>query len=84
MDLRDLFTVAQFIKIRCEHGLKAGATDTKDKNYVFFEVEILDTKSKAQLCYLDKVCVFALSSVVLIFICYYSIYYYLDFFFNVV
>lgn len=53
LDLRDLFTVAHFIKARCDHGLKAGAT--KDKNYVFFEVEILDPKSKAQLCYLDKV-----------------------------
>lgn len=53
LDLRDLFTVAHFIKTRCDHGLKAGAT--KDKNYVFFEVEILDPKSKAQLCYLDKV-----------------------------
>lgn len=53
MDLRDLFTVAQFIKARCKHGMKASTT--KDKNYVFFEVEIVDPKSKVQLCYLDKV-----------------------------
>ncbi|XP_016331290.1 very-long-chain enoyl-CoA reductase-like [Sinocyclocheilus anshuiensis] len=53
VDLRNLFAVAQFIKARCDHGLKAGLTE--NKNYVFFEVEILDLKSKAQLCYLDKV-----------------------------
>ncbi|TRZ04433.1 hypothetical protein DNTS_016088 [Danionella cerebrum] len=53
MDLKNLFTVAQFIKTRCEHGLKAGVTN--NKNYVFFEVEILDPKSKTQLCFLDKV-----------------------------
>ncbi|XP_026886835.2 trans-2,3-enoyl-CoA reductase-like 2b isoform X1 [Electrophorus electricus] len=54
LELRDLFTVAHFIKTRCSHGLIAG--DPKNvKNYVFFEVEILDPKSKTQLCYLDKV-----------------------------
>lgn len=52
-DLRDLYTVAQFIKSRCNDGLKAGEVK-KDKNYVFFEVEILDSK-KLQLCFLDKV-----------------------------
>ncbi|XP_037387076.1 trans-2,3-enoyl-CoA reductase-like 2b isoform X4 [Pygocentrus nattereri] len=54
LELKDLFTVAQFIKARCDHGLKAGGP-ANFKNYVFFEVEILDPKSKAQLCYLDKV-----------------------------
>lgn len=52
-NLRDLYTVAQFIKSRCGDGLKA-AEVKKDKNYVFFEVEILDSK-KLQLCFLDKV-----------------------------
>ncbi|XP_036412629.1 very-long-chain enoyl-CoA reductase-like [Colossoma macropomum] len=54
VELKDLFTVAHFIKARCDHGLKAG-DPANFKNYVFFEVEILDPKSKAQLCYLDKV-----------------------------
>uniref|UniRef100_A0AAY4CA01 Trans-2,3-enoyl-CoA reductase-like n=1 Tax=Denticeps clupeoides TaxID=299321 RepID=A0AAY4CA01_9TELE len=53
MDLKDLFTVAHFIKTRCKHGLKAGAT--KEKNYVFFEVDIRDSKTRLQLCFLDKV-----------------------------
>ncbi|KAM6949002.1 very-long-chain enoyl-CoA reductase-like isoform 2-T2 [Aplochiton taeniatus] len=52
-DLRDLYTVAQFLKARCIDGLKAGEAK-KDKNYVFFEVEILDSK-KLQLCFLEKV-----------------------------
>ncbi|XP_029929886.1 trans-2,3-enoyl-CoA reductase-like 2b [Myripristis murdjan] len=52
-DLRDLFTVGQFLKRRCADGLKAGETK-QAKNYVFFEVEILDSK-KLQLCFLDKV-----------------------------
>lgn len=51
--LNSLFTVAHFIKARCEHGLKAG--ELKDKNYIFFEVEILDYKTNKQLCFLDKV-----------------------------
>ncbi len=64
MDLSSLFAVAQFIKARCDHGLKASAS--KDKNYVFFEVEILDLKSKAQLCYLDKVlCYFIIINILL-------------------
>ncbi|KAL6468420.1 hypothetical protein MHYP_G00240970 [Metynnis hypsauchen] len=54
VELKDLFAVAHFIKARCDHGLKAGGP-VNFKNYVFFEVEILDPKSKAQLCYLDKV-----------------------------
>lgn len=52
-DLRDLYTVAQFVKARCADGLQAGQAK-KDKNYTFFEVEILDSK-KLQLCFLDKV-----------------------------
>ncbi|XP_066509057.1 very-long-chain enoyl-CoA reductase-like [Hoplias malabaricus] len=54
VELRNFFTIAQFIKSRCAQGLKAGAP-ANFKNYVFFEVEILDPKSKAQLCFLDKV-----------------------------
>lgn len=54
LELKDLFTVAQFIKARCDHGLKAGEPKNI-KNYVFFEVEILDPKTRTQLCYLDKV-----------------------------
>ncbi|MCJ8745317.1 hypothetical protein PDJAM_G00129020 [Pangasius djambal] len=54
MQLKDLFTVAHFIKARCDHGLKAGEPKHV-KNYVFFEVEILDPKTRTQLCYLDKV-----------------------------
>ncbi|XP_062843371.1 trans-2,3-enoyl-CoA reductase-like 2b [Trichomycterus rosablanca] len=54
MQLKDFFTVAQFIKTRCDHGLKAGEP-TNVKNYVFFEVEILDSISRTKLCYLDKV-----------------------------
>ncbi|TSK13581.1 Very-long-chain enoyl-CoA reductase [Bagarius yarrelli] len=55
VQLTDLFTVAHFIKARCDHGLKAGEVKNV-KNYVFFEVEILDPKTRMQLCYLDKVC----------------------------
>lgn len=54
LQLKDLFTVAQFIKTRCSHGLKAGDPQNV-KNYVFFEVEILDPRTRTQLCYLDKV-----------------------------
>lgn len=54
VELKDLFTVAHFIKTRCDHGLKAGEAKNV-KNYVFFEVEILDPKTRTQLCYLDKV-----------------------------
>lgn len=54
VELKNLFTVAQFIKARCDHGLKAGEPKNV-KNYVFFEVEILDPKTSVQLCYLDKV-----------------------------
>nr|XP_023996639.1 very-long-chain enoyl-CoA reductase-like [Salvelinus alpinus] len=53
MDLKSLFVVAQFIKARCAHGMMAG-TAKKDKNYIFYEVEIQDSK-KLKLCYLDKV-----------------------------
>ncbi|KAL0966911.1 hypothetical protein UPYG_G00302140 [Umbra pygmaea] len=53
MDLKSLFVVAQFIKTRCAHGLTAGNVK-KDKNYVFYEVEIQDS-NKLKLCYLDKV-----------------------------
>lgn len=52
-ELRDLFTVAQFIKARCQHGLKAKGS--ADKNYIFYEVEIRDAKTKGPLCFLDKV-----------------------------
>uniref|UniRef100_A0A8K9XR30 Trans-2,3-enoyl-CoA reductase-like 2b n=1 Tax=Oncorhynchus mykiss TaxID=8022 RepID=A0A8K9XR30_ONCMY len=53
MDLKSLFVVAQFIKARCAHGMTAGKAK-KDKNYIFYEVEIQDSK-KLKLCYLDKV-----------------------------
>ncbi|XP_042185094.1 very-long-chain enoyl-CoA reductase isoform X2 [Oncorhynchus tshawytscha] len=53
MDLKSLFVVAQFIKARCAHGMTAGKAK-KDKNYVFYEVEIQDSK-KLKLCYLDKI-----------------------------
>ncbi|XP_041967627.1 very-long-chain enoyl-CoA reductase-like isoform X1 [Alosa sapidissima] len=53
-ELRDLFTVAQFIKARCQHGLKA-ETAKADKNYIFYEVEIRDARTKGKLCFLDKV-----------------------------
>ncbi|KAL2089372.1 hypothetical protein ACEWY4_014060 [Coilia grayii] len=53
MDLRNLFTVAHFIKTRCQHGLTAGVS--KDKSYVFFEVDVRDAWTKTQLCFLDKV-----------------------------
>ncbi|XP_022524097.1 very-long-chain enoyl-CoA reductase [Astyanax mexicanus] len=54
LELKSLFTVAQFIKARCGDGLKAGEPKNV-KNYVFFEVEVLDPDSRTQLCYLDKV-----------------------------
>lgn len=53
LELRDLFTVAQFIKARCQHGLKAKVST--DKNYIFYEVDIRDAKTKGHLCFLDKV-----------------------------
>ncbi|XP_069050213.1 very-long-chain enoyl-CoA reductase-like isoform X1 [Lepisosteus oculatus] len=55
VELRDLFTLAHFIKKTCAEGMSELGEPAKIKNYVFFEVEILDAKTKEQLCFLDKV-----------------------------